>query len=134
MQWPELADAAEWGFLALRVVIGVIFVVHGWPKITGGKQMAEAMSGEPNPGVATMLTVQGVVELAAGILVGVGLITQIAVIPLMIIMIGAIILKIVQIKTGFSSMEATGWEFDLVILAGLVLLFLAGPGDLAIQA
>ena len=59
--------------------------------------------------------------------------TQIAVIPLIIIMIGAIILKMTQLNTGFSSMEATGWEFDLMILAGLVLLFLAGPGDLAVQ-
>lgn len=133
MQWPELADSAEWGFLALRVVIGVIFIVHGWPKITGGKQMAEAMSGKPNPGMATVLTIQGVVEIAAGILLGVGLITQIAAIPLAIIMVGAIILKALQLKSGFTSRETTGWEFDLLILAGLVLLFLAGPGDLAIQ-
>lgn len=133
MQWPELADAAEWGFLALRIVIAVIFIVHGWPKIPGGKQMAEMMSGKPNPGMAAMLNVQGVVEIAAGILVGVGLITQIAVIPLAIIMIGAIILKMTQMNTGFFAQEATGWEFDLLILAALVLLFLAGPSELAIQ-
>jgi uncharacterized membrane protein YphA (DoxX/SURF4 family) len=31
-------------------------------------------------------------------------------------------------------MEATGWEFDLMILAALFLLFVTGPGELAVQA
>lgn len=133
MQWPDLANSAEWGLLALRVVIGIIFVVHGWPKITGGRQMAESMRGEPNPAMAAMLTIQGVVEVVAGAIVGIGWLTQIAVIPLALIMLGAIILKMTQMNTGFFSMEATGWEFDLLILAALVLLFLAGPGDIAVQ-
>jgi dipeptide/tripeptide permease len=50
-----------------------------------------------------------------------------------LIMIGAILLKNTQWKTGFASQQTTGWEFDLLILAGVALLFLAGPGDIAIQ-
>ena len=134
MQFPDLADSAEWGFLALRVVLGVIFVVHGWPKVAGGKKMAEMMTGGPNPAMATVFTTQGMVEVAGGVLLAVGIITQIVAVPLAIIMIGAIVLKITRFKTGFFSQATTGWEFDLLILAGLVLLFLAGPGELAIQS
>jgi uncharacterized membrane protein YphA (DoxX/SURF4 family) len=39
-----------------------------------------------------------------------------------------------RFNTGFYSQSTTGWEFDLLILAGLLLLFLAGPGELAIQS
>jgi len=96
--------------------------------------MAEMMTGGPNPAMATVFTTQGMVEVAAGVLLAVGIITQIVAIPLAIIMIGAIVLKIIRFKTGFFSQATTGWEFDLLILAGLVLLFLAGPGELAIQS
>jgi uncharacterized membrane protein YphA (DoxX/SURF4 family) len=43
MIFSELAEHSEWGLLALRIAIGVIFIVHGWPKITGARRMA-AMS------------------------------------------------------------------------------------------
>ncbi len=134
MQFPDLAQYSEWGLLALRVAIGVIFVVHGWPKITGSRQMAEAMSGGPSAGMTAVFTIQGLVEVAGGVLLALGVVTQIAVLPLAVIMLGAIALKMTRFKTGFYSQTATGWEFDLLILAGLVLLFLAGPGELAIQS
>lgn len=133
MQFPDLVDSAEWGFLALRVVIGVIFIVHGLPKITGAKGMVEAMTGAPNPAMAALFTILGVVEVVGGTLLALGVLTQIVVIPLMIVMLGAITVKNTQMKTGFTSHETTGWELDLLILTGLLLLFLAGPGELAIQ-
>lgn len=129
MQFPGLVEYSEWGLLALRVVLAVIFIVHGWPKITGARQMAEAMTGAPSSGMTALLTVQGLVEVGAGILVGLGLITQIAVIPLAVVMLGAIYLKVTRFKSGFFSQSTTGWEFDLLILAGLILLFLAGRGE-----
>lgn len=133
MLFPDLAALTEWGFLALRIVIGVIFVVHGLPKLTGAEQAAEAMSGRPNSGLATMITIQGVVEIAGGALLALGVLTQIVAIPLGLIMIGATYLKQTKWKTGFYSQTTTGWEFDLLILSALVLLFLAGPGALALQ-
>lgn len=129
MLWPELADAAEWGFLALRVVIGIIFIAHGLPKITQSQQMAEMM-----PWGAGLVMVHGAVEVVGGVLLALGLITQIVAIVFGVIMIGAIFVKGTQMKTGFAPMGAAGWEWDLVLLAGLLLLFLAGPGDLAIDA
>lgn len=34
----HLADFADWGFLALRIVIAVILIVRGWPKIAGASR------------------------------------------------------------------------------------------------
>ena len=135
MLFPGLAEYAEWGLLALRVAVGVIFIVHGWPKITGGRGMAAAMGGgEAKPVLVGVFTIQGVVEVGGGVLMILGVLTQLVAIAFIVIMIGAIYLKITMFKTGFYAQQATGWEFDLVLLAANVLLFLVGPGEIAIQS
>jgi putative oxidoreductase len=130
-----LAEYAEWGLLALRVAVGVIFIVHGWPKITGGRGMAAAMAGgEAKPVLVGVFTIQGVVEAGGGVLMILGVLTQLVALAFAVIMIGAISLKALRLKTGFTSMQTTGWEFDFVLLAANLLLFLAGPGEIAIQS
>ena len=134
MIW-ELTDQAEWGLLALRLAIGAIFIVHGWPKITGARGMAAAMGGgEAKPVLVGVFTLQGIVETGGGILMILGVLTQLIALAFAIIMIGAIALKISQWKTGFMAQQTTGWEFDLVLLAGNILLFLTGPGRIAVQS
>jgi putative oxidoreductase len=131
----EFADGLEWGLLALRIAVGVIFIVHGWPKITGARGMAAAMGGgEAKPVMVGMFTIQGLVEAVGGVLLILGVLTQLVAVAFAIIMIGAIVLKNTQWKTGFMSQQTTGWEFDLVLLAANILLFLTGPGELAIQS
>ena len=135
MVFEGLAEFGEWGLLALRVAVGVIFIVHGWPKITGGRGMAAAMGGgEAKPLMVGVLTLQGVVEAGGGVLMILGVLTQLVALAFIIIMIGAIALKNSMMKTGFSSQQTTGWEFDFVLLAANVLLFLVGPGEIAIQS
>ena len=135
MVFEGLADFGEWGLLALRIAVGVIFIVHGWPKITGARGMAAAMGGgEAKPVMVGMFTAQGVVELGGGILMILGVLTQLVALAFIIIMIGAIALKNSMMKTGFSSQQTTGWEFDFVLLAANILLFLVGPGEIAIQS
>lgn len=134
MIW-DLSDQLEWGLLALRIAVGVVFIVHGWPKITGARGMAAAMGGgEARPVMVGVFTIQGIVEAVGGVLLILGVLTQVVALAFAIIMIGAIVLKITQWKTGFMSQQTTGWEFDLVLLAANVLLFLSGPGELAIQS
>jgi putative oxidoreductase len=135
MIFPELAEQSEWGLLALRIAVGAIFIVHGWPKITGAKGMAAAMGGgEAKPVVVGMLTVQGVVEAGGGVLMILGVLTQLVAIAFGIIMIGAIALKTTRLKVPFMAQQTTGWEFDMVLLAANLLLFFTGPGRLAIQS
>lgn len=134
MIW-DLADQAEWGLLALRLAIGAIFIVHGWPKVTGARGMAAAMGGgQAKPVMVGVFTLQGIVEIGGGILMILGVLTQLVALAFAIIMIGAIVLKNTQWKTGFMAQQTTGWEFDLVLLAGNILLFLTGPGEIAIQS
>ncbi len=135
MIFPELAEQSEWGLLALRIAVGVIFIVHGWPKITGARGMAAALrGGQAKPVMVGMVTVQGVVEAGGGVLLILGVLTQLVVAAFMIIMVGAIVLKNTQWKTGFMAQQTTGWEFDFVLLAANLLLFFTGPGRLAIQS
>lgn len=135
MIFPELAEQTEWGLLALRIAVGVIFIVHGWPKITGARGMAAALGGgQAKPVMVGMVTVQGLVETGGGALLILGVLTQLVAAAFMIIMVGAIVLKNTQWKTGFMSQQTTGWEFDFVLLAANLLLFFTGPGRLAIQS
>jgi putative oxidoreductase len=133
MIW-ELGDQAEWGLLALRLAVGAIFIVHGWPKITGAKGMAAMLGGgEAKPVLVGVFTLQGIVEVGGGILMILGVLTQLVAVAFAVIMIGAIFLKNTQWKTGFMAQQTTGWEFDLVLLAANILLFFTGPGEIAIQ-
>jgi putative oxidoreductase len=130
----ELADQSEWGLLALRIGVGVIFIVHGWPKITGARGMAAMMGGgEAKPVLVGVFTIQGVVEAGGGVLLILGVLTQLVVLAFAIIMIGAIFLKVTKWKTGFMAQQTTGWELDFVLLAASLLLFFTGPGEIAIQ-
>jgi putative oxidoreductase len=133
MIFPELVEQSEWGLLALRISVGVIFIVHGWPKITGARGMAAMMGGgQAKPVLVVMFTVQGLVEAGGGVLLILGVLTQLVAIAFMIIMIGAIALKTVRLKIPFTAQQATGWEFDFVLLAANLLLFFTGPGRLAV--
>lgn len=114
------------GLAALRVVIGGIFAAHGAQKlfvygiegVTGGF----AGMGIPMPGVTGPLT--GVVELAAGLALVVGLMTRLAGVGLAVIMLGAI--GMVHLGAGFWA--PNGVEFPLALLAGAATLALAGAG------
>lgn len=128
---PDLGAYVDWGLLALRVAVGIIFVVHGWPKITGARGMAEAM-GRPGTAGVAWITGQGIVEAGGGILLILGIWTQLVNVLFAIIMVGAIYFKLTTWKTPFMAMQTTGWEFDFVLLAANLALLTLGPGALAV--
>ncbi len=118
--------AADWGLLALRIVIAAIFLFHGWQKI----QLW--MSGTTNP----LMMVLAVVEPVAAILVLIGYFTRWASLALAVIMIGAIYYKMtgqMGDPIGFATPTGPGWEFDLALLGGALALAGVGPGCLALE-
>lgn len=117
---------------ALRVAIGGIFAAHGAQKLfvygIEGVSGAFGGMGIPMPGITGPLT--GVVELAAGLALVVGLMARLAGLGLAVIMLGAI--SFVHIKAGFWA--PNGVEFPLALLAGATTIALSGAGRFSLDA
>ncbi len=114
----KLNDITNWG---IRSVIGIIFIVHG--------------SGKLNPGFGGFLTGQlgfppemqipiALAEMIPGILLIVGIFTRISASMLTIVMLGAIL----YVKKVTSLTGEGGVEFELILLAGSLVIVAAGPG------
>ncbi|BDG35398.1 DoxX family protein [Saccharococcus caldoxylosilyticus] len=107
----------ELGSFIIRLVLGIIFLVHGFTKFQGGiENTAGFFSSIGLPGFLAYLV--GEVELIGGILLILGLGTRIIAGAFAAIMVGAIFT--VKLKSGFVG----GYEFELALLAmSLHLLF-----------
>ena len=121
------------GLAILRVVVGIVFLVHGFQKLFfmgfgGVAGMMEGL-GVPAPGLfAVILTL---VELLGGLALILGLFTRLAAIPLAIDMLVATLT--VHLPNGFFAITNGGYEFTLVLLAASIALAVAGPGEAALD-
>lgn len=107
---------AGWGMVALRLAVGAVFIVHGLKKVARPSGIANAVWG----GRIVVALLQGLVETFGGLALVAGVLTGWAGLVLAIIMLGALYYKIVKWKVPFMATNGTGWEFDLVLLAGLL--------------
>lgn len=62
-----------------------------------------------------------------------GLLVQPAAFGFILVMLGAMQMKMTKWKTPFKSDSTTGWEFDLLILAASILLLLTGAGAISLD-
>ena len=130
------------GITILRLVLGVVFLAHGLPKLLpvfGGSPAETATMFEASglqPALLLVLIV-GVIELFGGAAIILGVWTRFSAILLAINM-GVAIWKI-HLPHGFFlnlSLEPGVWhgyEFAMVLLGGLVCLLLNGPGAVSID-
>ena len=126
----SLHQDTDLGLLVLRVVIGVIFLVHGLQK----RAMWKMQANDKLPaGLLNILRLLSICEPLGGIAMVVGFLTQLAALGLGVIMLGAINLKGRTRKVPFAPRDQAGWEFDLMILGGVVALFFAGAGAYALD-
>jgi len=112
-------------FMGLRTAIATIFIVQG--------------SGKFDPGVAGFLTNIGLpvemqipialAETIGGIVLIVGVLSRISSSILSIIMLGAIF----HVKGASNLTGEGGFALDLMLLAGLLLIIVAGPGRVSIS-
>ena len=125
--FPLNLDAA---FLILRVVLGVIMLYHGWPKLTnlGGTIDGFAGMGVPLPALSALFAT--VAEVGGGLLLLLGVLTDVAGLLVAIDMLGAIIF--VHAKNGFAVNEG-GVEWPLALLAMGLAVALAGPGRFSVR-
>lgn len=116
----------DYGLLILRVLIGFIFIYHGFPKLTKFTKLAKGM-GFP----AAFVFFLGLAETLGGIGSVLGLFTQAAGFIFAVVMLGAIYLKVFKWKIAFYSQTTTGWEYDLSLLAAGIALAFLGAGSIS---
>jgi putative oxidoreductase len=133
-----------WSAIPLRLIVGFGFMQHGWAKLMRGPEVFIAILhtiGVPWPHVLRWATI--IVELTGGTLILLGAFVPAATVPMLVVLLVAIFT--VHLPYGFSSIKLLsyagdrahfgqpGYETDLLYIAGLLALCVAGAGPLSID-
>ncbi len=118
------------GPLAVRIVVGWVFLWSGWEKLQILPTMVKRFAEWGIPAPEIMAPFASGVELVGGILLLVGLLTRFAAVPMMIVMLVAI----VSAKSGdVDSLETLlGFE-EVSYFVMFAWLAIAGPGPVSVD-
>lgn len=135
---------SNWYAIPLRLVLGYGFFEHGWAKLSRGPEgfigILDAI-GLPFPELLGWATV--VVEIVGGLMILAGAFVPLAALPMIVILLVAIFT--VHLPNGFSSIKLQafdaagahfgqpGYETDLLYMAGLIALSIAGAGPFSVD-
>ena len=122
---------ADWGLLLIRVMVGVVFLFHGLPKLFGGHDQFAgflAMLGIPLPGLNAW--VAGITEVVGGVALITGFGLRVMAVPLVATMLVA---SFVAHGQAFS-IQSGGMEYALTLGAVVAGLALTGAGRLSLGA
>lgn len=126
--------------LILRLFVGIIFIVHGWPKLNPNSPMKGPAGfagflqqlGVPLP--IFFAWVVALLETVGAVLFILGLGTRILAVGFAIdMLVATLVAKIRFMKIGFVGQQATGWEFDFLILGVSLALLITGSGALSLD-
>ncbi len=113
----------QWPVLLLRLALGVILVVHGWPKLRNLGQNAKNFSGMGFRPGWLFGTIAAILEFFGGIGLALGLMTT-----LIALFVSLEFLVILFWRWVKRMPFVGGWEFDLLIFAAAISLFALGAG------
>lgn len=126
--------SVDWAPLALRVVLASVFIAHGYPKLfkdfAGTSGFLSGLGFKPGAFWAVVL---GISEFFGGIALLLGAASRVAVSLLIVSMTVATLTKIIKWKMPFTKSDGQSWEFDLLLVAGLITLFLLGSGNFSVD-
>ena len=135
----------QWAPVPIRMIIGVGSMVHGWAKWSRGPAaFAELLKQAHVPLPLANAWLVTFLEIFGGLAILIGAFVAIVSIPLIVSMLGAMFT--VNIHYGFSAVKTIGltpegpqfgppgYEINLLYIAGLVALILAGAGPLSIDS
>jgi putative oxidoreductase len=123
---------SEWGHLALRASLGLVFFMHGWQKVfmmgIPGVTGFLTSLGFPMPGVFAYILAYG--ELVFGAMMIIGLLTHW--VAKYHVIVALVALVTVHLSKGFF-VSAGGYEFILLILAASLAILFSGPGKYSVD-
>ena len=122
----------QWSLTLLRIALGFIFAYHGYLKLFApggfkGTVAFFAAIGIPLPLYSALLV--SIVEFAGGIFLIAGFLAKWSSMVLIVDMLVALFK--VHLKNGFLVGKG-GYEFVIILLAGLIVILSSGPGKLAL--
>src|ERR1700734_1457247 len=137
------ALAARWAPVPLRLMVGYGFMQHGFAKLSKGPEVFAAILhaiGVPAPHLMAWLTI--LTEVFGGLAVLLGAFVPLVSVPMAALLLVAIFtvhlpygfssIKLLSVTSGRAQFGQPGYEGDLLYLACLATLVLAGSGPLAI--
>ncbi len=126
------ARFARWGMVPLRLVVGLVFLMHGGQKlfVFGVAGTADIMGKLALPLPTACAVIVITVELLGGLAILLGAFTRLAGALLAFEMVVAIL--VARLHGGFFA--PYGYEFELTLLAACVTFALSGPGQISLEA
>ena len=122
---------ARWGMFPLRLVVGLVFMMHGGQKLlvfgVAGTTDIMAKLGLPVPMLCAVIVIT--VELVGGAAILLGAFTRLAGALLAFEMIVAIL--VARLHGGFFA--PYGYEFELTLFAACLTFALHGPGKISLE-
>jgi len=116
---------SDWSLFLLRLMVAIVFGSSGFNDLKSPRQRAESL------GMSVGFTVfLGIAELAGAMGLVAGVLTQWAALGLILVMLGAIYMKVARWKTGFWGEKSMGWHYDLLFVAMNLVICARAEGGL----
>jgi putative oxidoreductase len=121
--FPQVAQFTDASLLLLRLMVAAVFVTSGWAHVKDPVGRAKSI------GMTRDLRFPSrAAEVAGGLGLSFGVLTQLAAIGLILIMLGAIHRKIFVWKIGFWGEKASGWHYELMLILMNLVIICTGGG------
>lgn len=120
------ANGASWLILALRLILGLLLMSHGWQKLSNFQAMSEVFPDPIGMGSCVSLSLAVFAEFFCSLAFVFGFLYRLSMIPMMFTMCVAFF--VVHAADPFSVKELA-----FVYLASFVTLYLAGPGKFSLD-